>query len=284
MEAVRPNRAHIAALGSTALAVGIMLAGPGALAADIPPAPPARAPVVVQQPYDLIIELGGGAQVRPDYPGSKNYEFWPAGFITLHYLQVPGFGVVKNARTNDQGWSFGPSFNIQSKRKSSDYPELFGLNDVDTTFELGAKVGYTFEFLRPWVAARYGLGGHGGVVGETGLDVIFRPSPVFEWTIGPRATFANRDYMQTYFGVTPAESALSGTLAAYSPGGGFKSFGGEFTARYEFAPQWAVRGEFIYDKLIGDAADSPIVQVGNSNQYTAKLGLTYTFSLKLFGN
>jgi outer membrane protein len=54
--------------------------------------------------------------------------------------------------------------------------------------------------------------------------------------------------------------------------------------RYEFAPKWAVRGEFIYEKLIGDAADSPIVQVGSENQFTAKLGLTYLFQLKLFNN
>jgi outer membrane protein len=259
------------------------LVASSALAADIPPRP-APAPVMVERPHDLVIELGAGAQVRPQYPGSKDYEIWPTGFVTLHYLQLPGFGVVKNARANDQGWSFGPSFNYMSKRKTSDFPELFGLNDVDASFELGAKVGYTFDWVRPWVAVRYGFGGHDGIVGETGLDFIFRTSPVTEFTIGPRASFANRDYMETYFGVTPAESALSGILAPYSPGGGFKGVGAEFTARYEFAPQWAVRGEFIYEKLIGDAKDSPIVQVGDANQYTAKLGLTYTFSLKLFGN
>lgn len=263
-------------------AIALVCASSTAFAADIPPAP-ARAPVVVQQPYDLIIELGAGVQVRPDYPGAKNYEVWPTGFVTLHYLDLPGFGVVKNARTVEQGWSFGPSFNLQSKRKTSDYPELFGLNDIDMTFELGAKVGYTFDWIRPWVAARYGLGGHSGIVGETGLDFIFRPSEVFQWSVGPRASFANRDYMQTYFGITPAEAALSGTLAAYSPGGGFKGVGAELNARYEFAPQWAVRGEFIYERLIGDAADSPIVQqVGSANQYTAKLGLTYMFNLRVF--
>lgn len=265
------------------LAAALVLASSTAFAADIPPAP-AKAPVVVEQSYDLIIELGAGAQVRPDYPGAKNYEVWPTGFVNLHYLQLPGFGVVKDGRRDLQGWSFGPSFNYTSKRKSSDYPELFGLNDVGATFELGAKVGYTFDWVRPWVAARYAFGGGEGLVGETGLDFIFRFSPVFEFTAGPRASFASSDYMQAYFGVTPAESALSGTLAAYSPGGGFKSVGAGFTTRHEFAPQWAVRGEFIYEKLIGDAADSPIVQVGDANQYTAKLGLTYTFSLKLFGN
>jgi outer membrane protein len=265
------------------LAAALAFGSSSAFAADIPPMP-AKAPVVVQQPYDLMIELGAGVQVRPDYPGSKNYEAWPTGFVTLHYLQLPGYGVVKDGRADLRGWSFGPSFNLQSQRKASDYPELFGLNDIDMTFELGAKVGYTFDWIRPWVAARYGLGGHSGIVGETGLDFIFRASPVLLWSIGPRATFANRDYMETYFGVTPAESALSGTLAAYSPGGGFKSVGAEFNFRYEFAPKWAVRGEFIYDKLIGDAADSPITQVGSENQFTAKLGLTYLFELKLFNN
>ena len=43
-------------------------------------------------------------------------------------------------------------------------------------------------------------------------------------------------------------------------------------------------GELIYERLIGDAADSPIVQVGGDvNQLTAKLGLSYKFGLKLFG-
>ena len=203
---------------------------------------------------------------------------------TLHYLQLPGFGVVKNARTNDQGWSFGPSFNWQSKRKTSDYPELFGLNDVDCHVRARRQGRLHLRLDPPLGRRALRTWRHSGIVGETGLDFIFRPSQVFQWTVGPRASFANRDYMETYFGVTPAESALSGTLAAFSPGGGFKSVGAEFNARYEFAPQWAIRGEFIYEKLIGDAADSPIVQVGNSNQYTAKLGLTYTFSLKLFGN
>jgi outer membrane protein len=265
------------------LAAALALGTTSTFAADIPPMP-AKAPVAVQRPYDLIIELGAGAEVRPAYPGSKDYEVWPTGFFDLHYLYLPGFGEVHSKRANIYGWSFGPSFNWQSKRKTSDYPELYGLNDVDATFELGAKVGYTFDWIRPWVAARYGFGGHEGVVGETGLDFIFRPSPVFLWTIGPRASFANSDYMETYFGVTPAESRRSGTLAAYAPDGGFKGVGAELTARYEFAPNWAVRGEFMYEKLIGDAADSPITKIGSSDQFTAKLGLTYIFQLKLFGN
>ena len=109
------------------------------------------------------------------------------------------------------------------------------------------------------------------------------PTELTELTVGPRASFANSEYLQTYLGVTPAEAALSKVLWAYAPGGGFKGVGLDATARYQFTPEWAVVSELIYERLIGDAADSPIVQVGGDvNQLTAKLGLSYKFGLKLF--
>lgn len=98
---------------------------------------------------------------------------------------------------------------------------------------------------------------------------------------GPRASFATSEYMRTYFGVTPAESTRSG-LGAYSPGGGIKGAGLEVSGRYELTEQWALVGLAYYERLIGDAAASPIVKAGNENQVTAKLGLSYKFRLKLF--
>jgi outer membrane protein len=87
--------------------------------------------------------------------------------------------------------------------------------------------------------------------------------------------------MRTYFGVTPAESARSG-LNAYNPGSGIKGAGLEVSARYEFTQQWALVGLAYYERLIGGAAASPVVKVGDENQFTAKLGLSYKFGLKLF--
>jgi outer membrane protein len=218
--------------------------------------------------------------MRPAYEGAKDYEFWPTGFFVLHYLRLPVFGEVKSDRPTE-GFSFGPSFRFVSKRESSDYAALQGLNDIDAAFEVGGRFAYTFGMFRPWVAVRYGFGGHNGIVGEAGLDLVLRPNAVTEFAFGPRTSFANREYMQTYFGVTPLESANSG-LAAYSPGGGFKGVGAEFIGRYQFTPQWAVVGSAFYERLIGDAADSPIVQSGDANQFTLKLGLSYRFGLKLF--
>jgi outer membrane protein len=167
------------------------------------------------------------------------------------------------------------------KRDSDDHPELRGLGNIDAAFELGGRIAYQWSMFRPWLAVRYGLGGHSGIVAETGLDLRFRPSAVTEFTIGPRASFATSEYMRTYFGVSPAESARSG-LSAYNPGGGIKGAGVEVTSRYEFTDRWALVGMAYYERLIGDAAASPVVKAGNENQITAKLGLSYKFGLKLF--
>jgi outer membrane protein len=270
-------------LGSVAFSV---VSCGAVLAANIPPRPAMPSAPQGQrspyQPYDIVLEIGGGGGMKPAYEGSKDYAFSPMVVVALHYLRLPSFGVVKDGSVKTEGLSIGPSFRYLSERVSADHAELRGLNDVDASFELGGKVSYTFGMFRPWVAVRYGFGGHDGIVGETGVDLIMRPMTAVEVTLGPRASFANSEYMRAYFGVTPLESVRSG-LAAYNPGSGIKSAGAEFGARYEFTPQWAVLGTLTYERLIGDAADSPIVKRGGEeNQLTAKIGISYKFGLKLF--
>jgi outer membrane scaffolding protein for murein synthesis (MipA/OmpV family) len=87
--------------------------------------------------------------------------------------------------------------------------------------------------------------------------------------------------MDTYFGVTPAESAASG-LPAYDPDSWLKGAGVEGEVRYALNRHWAVRGEAGYERLLADAADSPIARTGSRNQFNAAVGLTYRFGLDLF--
>ena len=61
-----------------------------------------------------------------------------------------------------------------------------------------------------------------------------------------------------------------------------KGVGVEGEARYALTPHWSVVGKAGYERLIGDAADSPITEAGSENQFTAALGLTYRFGLDLF--
>ena len=193
------KRFNQAGLRLMALALSVFPSG-ALLAADASaPQQLLTASAAPARPYDVVVEIGAGGAARPAYEGAKGYEFNPTGFFTLHYLWLPGFGAVKKERA-DEGFSIGPSFRYVYKRDSDDHPELRGLGNIDAAFELGGRIAYQWNVFRPWLAVRYGLGGHGGVVAETGLDFRFRPSAVTEFSIGPRASFATGEYMRTYFG------------------------------------------------------------------------------------
>ena len=47
----------------------------------------------------------------------------------------------------------------------------------------------------------------------------------------------------------------------------------------QLTPTWGVYGYAKYDRLVGDAADSPVVaRYGSRSQPSAGLALTYTFT------
>ena len=77
--------------------------------------------------------------------------------------------------------------------------------------------------------------------------------------------------------MNPAAAARTG-LAAYTPGGGVHAVGASSTALYQFDPHWGAYAYAKYDRLVGDAARSPIVRtIGSRNQLSGGVALTYTF-------
>ena len=78
-------------------------------------------------------------------------------------------------------------------------------------------------------------------------------------------------------GVAPADAVPSG-LPAYDPGGGIHAYGATASAITQFSPRWGLSAYAKYDRLTGDAADSPIVLTyGSRDQISFGAGLTYTF-------
>jgi len=89
--------------------------------------------------------------------------------------------------------------------------------------------------------------------------------------------------MDTYFSVRPIEALGSfGRLDAFDAEAGFKSVGVAASARYEFRPDWFLNANAAWDRLVGDAKDSPIAEVGTENQFFAGVGLSHRFRIDLF--
>ena len=56
------------------------------------------------------------------------------------------------------------------------------------------------------------------------------------------------------------------------------SVGALASAEYRWSKRWSVVADARYDRLLGEAADSPIVRdLGSRNQFSAALGLKYSF-------
>lgn len=239
----------------------------------------AGAPAVADPRPGIVFTLGAGARIAPEYFGSDSRSVGPAGRVGLQELRLPGgFGFGSpDAQPLDPGFGFGGSFRFIGSRKTADFPELAGLNDVSRALELGLEIRQVHEFWRVFAAARYGVVGHSAWAGEVGADAILRATDRLILTAGPRASFGSARFQRTYFGITPAEAAASG-LAAHAPSSGLVSVGAEIGMRYALDRDWGIEGAITWDRLQGDAGRSPIVAQGSRDQIGARLLVTRRFS------
>jgi outer membrane protein len=245
---------------------------------------PAWSAAHAQENNDLRVRVGLGAQLRPDFIGADSTEVAPLWRINVAHGTDPfkfsapdySFGIPL---VSSGGFSVGPAAKIASGRKSSDLDVPVG--KVKTTFEAGGFASYQLTdslYLRAEVLK--GLGGHQGVVGTVGADQIWRDGDRYVFSIGPRVLFSDSRYQRAFFGVSP-EAALDSGLPAYRPGGGVHGVAAATGISYQFDPRWGLFGYGRYERLIGDAAKSPIVrEFGSRNQLSGGLGLSYTFTIK----
>ena len=208
----------------------------------------------------LSFAAGVGGQVAPEYFGSDDYRLGPTGGFDFGHLRI-GRLEFGDPDPDAVTLGFAPrgSFRLIGERDASDHAELAGLEDIDLSVELGGGIGYRSDGFLAFADVRYGVIGHESWVAELGADAIFRPRPDVTVTLGPRLLWGSEDYADTYFGVSPAEAALSG-FGPYAPDAGLVSAGLELGASYRFAPDWSLDGTIRWDRLVGDAADSPIVE------------------------
>jgi len=126
----------------------------------------------------------------------------------------------------------------------------------------------------------YAFGGTTGLLGEVGAKVTTELTPELDITGGVSADIASETYMDSYFGVTAAESlATGGRYAAYDPSAGLKSVSLDLAARYEVIPDTFINAGVTYTQYVGSAASSPIVQQGSASNFTVALGLSRKFRL-----
>lgn len=244
---------------------------------------PAWAPGATKE---WTVTLGVEGRATPTFPGSNRYTFLP-----LPLFDIRRAGTPPHFHSPRDGWGVpildtgrfraGPAFKIRLPRRESADSSLNGLGNVDFAFEAGGFVEFwPAEWLRTRAEVRQGFGGHHGVVGDLMADLVIPVTPQLTLSGGPRTTLMTDKAIDPYFSVNAMQAAASG-LPVYSASGGVYSWGAGAQARYQWTPQWATHVFVEYERLVGDAGNSPIVTLrGSRDQWQAGLGVTYSFDMR----
>lgn len=231
----------------------------------------------------IRVKAGGVIAVTPRYEGSKDYRVVGFPFIAPAGL---GGGLVQFNGPEDLrfrllrsgGFEAGPLVGYRFSREEDDAARLRGLGDVDGSFVAGGFAAYTMGAVKPFISYHYGFSGDdedtGGLL-RFGAEVKGDVSSIaLKATIG--ATYADDTYMDTFFSVSQAQSNASvAGLAAYDADAGIKDVYFGLSADVPLSERWGLKLMGRYSHLLGDAADSPIVET--ESQWFGGAGLTYTF-------
>ena len=225
--------------------------------------------------------MGGLSAVRPKYKGSDQYDFSGLPFIDIKYKKIfflnfrEGLGVNVLYAPNFRA---GIALNFYGSRDAEDSNSLQGLQDIDAGIDAGAFGSVSVGRLSAKLKFRQDISSnHKGLLLSGRLGYRLSLVRKLLTNINIRATFANDNYMKSYFGITSAQSSSSG-LREFKASNGIKNVSGGANFIYPLDRHWSVISFIDYSRLLNDAANSPLVKdLGSNNQFLLGLGVGYKF-------
>jgi outer membrane scaffolding protein for murein synthesis (MipA/OmpV family) len=225
--------------------------------------------------HDWKVTIGAGGVYMPEYEGSDKFDIKPFPIISAKIgdrVEIDTTGITVNLFERD-GFRVGVKggYNLGRQEKDSDY--LRGLGDIDAAGVIGGVVSYGRGPFEVYGSFDKTIGGSEGMTGKLGAKASYRYER-FIFSADVSGTWADDKEMQTYFGVTPAQSAASG-LERYDAKAGIKRVDVKGSITYMMTENWMVTGAAGAGVLMGDAKDSPVVK--NDVQPFGMLGVAYRF-------
>jgi outer membrane protein len=250
--------------------------------------PHVRAQSVAQEPaYGLSGRIGLVVATVPTYEGSPNRRTLAGPDLTLSYrsrewgtVEFGQRGLFWNAVEAGR-FRFALVAQFDPGRKDKDTStlnptpgdkRLAGMGKVSTSTEAGVGIGYGPVML----VARQSLSDRGpkGAQADLTVEMPWALSDHLGLRFAVGATWANRDYMQTYFGVTPAQAQAT-SFSVYTPKSGCRKVEASVGAEYVMASNWKLHANVGFTQLGDFAAASPLV--GRRNSASAAVGVALEF-------
>jgi outer membrane scaffolding protein for murein synthesis (MipA/OmpV family) len=178
--------------------------------------------------------------------------------------------------SKDPALQYGLGLGLDMGRRESATGALAGMGSIDSKVEYGAFANYALgRNLRLTSVLRYGSGDSGqGATANLGADYSLDLAPQWRLGLGASATWANSQYMQSYFGVNATQSQQTGH-SVYSPSSGISEVATSLSLSYQLTPKISLTGGLKASSLVGDAKNSPIVT--NPQSVTGSFSIGYEF-------
>ncbi len=211
--------------------------------------------------------LGVATEVAPVYDGAHAYRVQPGPVINIRYYDLAflsvGEGLGVNLLRGDHYLAGVAVTYDLGRRVSEDYTDLHGMGDIRPAPVAKAFGSYVLSKKFPLVLRadiRQIVGGANGTVGDLEAYLpLPGSSKTFVMFAGPSITFASHRYLQSYFGVTAAQSMASG-YPEYSPHPGTNAVGVGFSATRFVTKHWLINADAALNQLRGSDSESPLVQ------------------------
>jgi outer membrane scaffolding protein for murein synthesis (MipA/OmpV family) len=230
------------------------------------------------QDSDLSIRLGAIGIYKPEYEGSDDYEFKGFPMINITWRDMIFFHPRKGLGAylwNKNDMKFGVSMSYSFGRDEDDSGDLSGLGDIES----GANANVLFEraiddfsfnahYEQQFTGSDTGFQVHLGL----GYNLLIGEQTKLKPVV--KTTYSSSDYVEEYFSISQSQSSRSG-LPAFDADAGFKSVGLNIISIYRLSRHWGAQSMAGYKRLVGDAAESPVVK--DENQYLFSVGLSYSF-------
>lgn len=241
---------------------------------------------------DWRLTLGVGGKVSPDYEGSDDYEATPLPLIDLSWKDKVSIGTrggpgIKvnffkiQGPTPKDALTFSTTARYAFGRDQDDNDALEGLGDIDGGVTMGLGADYQYRDFGISLAINHDVNGdRDGTTVKGGLHYSVKVGlPRTKLTLGTDMTWADDEYMGNIFGISAAQSATSRRgFAAFDASSGVKDVGVSAKLMHRWDENIGILGRVGYSRLLGDAADSPIVdQDGDAGQFSALIGVSYSW-------
>lgn len=223
--------------------------------------------------------VGGSIETQPSYVGSDHYRITGGPDFDIRYKDLAflstGEGLGVNLLFTDH-FRIGGALGYDLGRSEDDDRRLRGMGNIS-----GAVVPRLFAAMVLFPVTfrldiRKGIGGNKGIVGDASIYAPVYGSQQFILFLGGSATFASAEYMKRFFGVTSSQSASSG-YRSYDPDAGPESMSLGSSAIWFFSPRrtWFADATLTLDRLLGDAAHSPLAAARFSSAVALSIGYQF---------